>query len=66
MDDLNYWLVVTLLEKKYYTILYYTILYYTILNDRSPHQKSRLFIASKGVGLSLDNWIPRKALKCLL
>ena len=61
MDDLNYWLVVTLLEKKYYTILYYTI-----LNDRSPHQKSRLFIASKGVGLSLDNWIPRKALKCLL
>ena len=34
-------------------------------DDRPPHQK-RLFIASKGVGLSLDIWPSRKALKRLL
>ena len=33
--------------------------------DRLPHQKSRFFIASRGVGLSLDVWPSRKALKRL-
>ena len=33
--------------------------------DRLPHQKSRFFITSKGVGLYLDIW-SSKALNCLL
>ena len=35
-------------------------------DDRPPHQKSWLFIASKGVGLFLDIRSARKALKGLL
>ena len=34
-------------------------------DDRSPHQKSRFFISSKGVGLSLDAWPSRKTWKHL-
>ena len=35
-------------------------------DDRLSHQKSRFFLASKGVGLSLDIWLSRKALEGLL
>ena len=35
-------------------------------DDRLPHQKSKFFIASKGVGLTLDIWPLKKALKGLL
>ena len=35
-------------------------------DDRSPHQKSRFFIGSKVVDLSLDVWPLRKALKPFL
>ena len=35
-------------------------------DNRLPHQKSRFFIANKGVGLSLDVWHSRKAFKSLL
>ena len=35
-------------------------------DESLSHQKSRLFIASKRVGLSLDIWCSRKALKGLL
>ena len=34
--------------------------------DSLPHQKSRFFIASTGLGLSLNIWGSRKALKGLL
>ena len=34
--------------------------------DRSPYQKSMFSITNKGVGLSLDIWPSRKALKRLL
>ena len=32
-------------------------------DDRALHHKSRFFIVSQGVGLSLDNCLSRKALK---
>ena len=35
-------------------------------DDRAPHHKSRFFIVSQGVGLSLDNCLSRKALKRVL
>ena len=35
-------------------------------DDRAPHHKSRFFIASQGVGLSLDTCLSRKALKRVL
>ena len=35
-------------------------------DDRAPHHKSRSFIASQGVGLSLDTCLSRKALKRVL
>ena len=35
-------------------------------NDKLPHQKSRFFITSKGVDLSLDVWPLRKTLKPFL
>ena len=35
-------------------------------DDRAPHHKSRSFIESQGVGLSLDTCLSRKALKRVL
>ena len=35
-------------------------------DDRASHHKSRFFIASQGVGLSLDTCLSRKALKRVL
>ena len=35
-------------------------------DDRPPHPKRKFFIASKQVGLSLDIWPYRKALKRLI
>ena len=35
-------------------------------DDRSPHQKSRLFIASKGVHLALRGWTHIKSLKMFI
>ena len=35
-------------------------------DDRAPHHKSRFFIVSQGVGLSLDTCLSRKALKRVL
>ena len=35
-------------------------------DDRATHHKSRFFIASQGVGLSLDTCLSRKALKRVL
>ena len=35
-------------------------------DERAPHHKSRFFIGSQGVGLSLDTFLSRKALKRVL
>ena len=43
-DDLNWWVVVTLAEKNYRTEKHE---YTCKRDDRLPHQKSRVFIASK-------------------